>query len=323
MQYETTNATIRYIRASGRTDVELGADRWYRASGQCRGDPMISVVLPVRDGMPYLEDQLRALNAQNCPVPWEVLIAENGSTDGSKELAESWVEHHDRFRLVDASAVDGAPAARNVAVEVAKGDMLAFCDADDVVHAGWIIGCVAALEKADIVAGRFDFWSLNGLPGSSTMPAAVRQLGFLPAGLGANLAVRRSAFDQVHGFTEVHGYTEEHLPGEDIDLCWRLQLQGFRFDIAESAVVAKRERSEFKTVFRQAYGYGLCGPVLHLRYRSAGARRDLNGAIRSWIWVVFSLPLLLSSERRRVWARTAGMRLGRIDGSLKERVFFP
>jgi glycosyltransferase involved in cell wall biosynthesis len=278
---------------------------------------MISVVLPVRDGMPYLEDQLRALDAQNCAVPWEVLIAENGSTDGSKELAASWVEHHDRFRLVDASTVHGAPAARNVAVEVAKGDMLAFCDADDVVHAGWITGCVAALEKADIVAGRFDFWSLNGLPASSTMPAAVRQLGFLPAGLGANLAVRRSAFDHVQGFTE------EHLPGEDIDLCWRLQLQGFRFDIAESAVVAKRERAEFKTVFRQAYGYGLCGPVLHLRYRSAGARRDLYGAFRSWVWLAFSLPLLLSSERRRVWARTAGMRLGRIDGSLRERVFFP
>ena len=90
-----------------------------------------------------------------------------------------------------------------------------------------------------MVAGVFDFWSLNGRPGAPLQPAATQQLGFLPAGLGANLAVRRSAFDEVGGFAE-----ELHV-GEDIDLCWRLQLRGFRFAVATDAVVAKRERPGF------------------------------------------------------------------------------
>jgi glycosyltransferase involved in cell wall biosynthesis len=278
---------------------------------------LISVILPVRDGMPWLEEQLRALAAQKCSEPWEVVIADNGSTDGSRDFAQSWSELRRGFRVVDASGLHGAPAARNAGVREANGDLLAFCDADDCVHAGWLAGCVAALQHADVVAGLFDFWSLNGISASPSVPAAFRQLGFLPAGLGANLAIRRQAFDKVGGFTE------EMLPGEDIDLCWRLQLEGFRFDIAKDAVVAKRARSKFGEVFTQAFAYGRSGVVLHGLYRNAGAHRDLYGAYKSWVWLVMSIPLLAQPQRRIEWARTAGMRLGRLVGSINERVFFP
>ncbi len=298
---------------AGAGDVHLD---WPGVGGIEDGS-LISVVVPVHDGMPWLEDQLRALTAQQCPERWEVVVADNGSTDGSTDLARAWADDHEQFSVVDASAQRGASGARNAGVRAAKGDLLAFCDADDVVHAGWIDGCVRGLEFADVVAGVFDFWSLNAIPASPAMPAAIRQLGFLPAGLGANLAVRRSAFEEVDGFSE------ELLPGEDIDLCWRLQLKGFRFAIAPNAIVAKRERTAFKQVFRQASAYGRCGPILYRRHRSAGAGRDLSGAAKSWAWLVMSVPQLLRPERRTEWARAAGMRLGRLDGSLRQRVFFP
>jgi glycosyltransferase involved in cell wall biosynthesis len=51
---------------------------------------MISVVIPVRNGMPWLEVQLQALEAQQCDGPWEVILADNGSSDGSREFAEEW-----------------------------------------------------------------------------------------------------------------------------------------------------------------------------------------------------------------------------------------
>jgi glycosyltransferase involved in cell wall biosynthesis len=278
---------------------------------------MISVVIPVRNGMPWLEEQLHALVAQECDEPWEVILADNGSTDGTQDFARAWSAEHENFRLVDATERRGAPSARNIAVDGANGDLLAFCDADDVVLPGWLAACAAALEKADVVAGNFDFWSLNGGPTKHPVPAAIRQLGFLPAGLGANLAVRREAFEKICGFNE------EPLPGEDIDLCWRLQLQGFRFAAAPDAVVAKRERAEFKQVFRQAYSYGRCGPVLYHRYRRAGARRNMRGAVKAWCWLVYELPQLRRTGHRLEWARAAGMRSGRLVGSVEERVFFP
>ena len=279
--------------------------------------PMISVVIPVRNGMPLLEEQLRALAAQQCDEPWEVIVSDNGSNDGSLEFARDWAATRPNVHVVDASGLAGASAARNAGVDVARGDLLAFCDADDVVLAGWLAACAEALKSADLVAGRFDFWSLNLIPPAPPVRAATRQLGFLPAGLGANLAVRR------HPFEEVGGFDETCIPGEDIDLCWRLQLRGFTFAEAPAAVVAKRARSDFHSVFVQAYAYGKCVPLLHKRYRKAGAGRDLMGALKAWAWLVVSLPRIAQPTRRIEWARGAGTRLGRIEASIRLRVFFP
>ena len=282
-----------------------------------RMDVRISVVVPVRDGLPWLEDQLEALAGQHVDEAWEVVVADNGSTDESRRVVARWAEADPSIRLVDASARRGAGAARNIGVGAARGDLLVFCDADDVVHPGWLEACTRALGDADVVAGAFDRTSLNGGGHSEAEPAATRQLGFLPAGLASNLAVRRRAFDAVGGFAE------DLLVGEDIDLCWRLQLNGYRFALARDAVVSRRERAELGKLFRQTFAYGKCGPVLYRRYRHAGAHRDLSGAAKGWAWLVAGLARLGRREGRREWIRAAGVRLGRIVGSFESRVFFP
>ena len=131
------------------------------------------------------------------------------------------------------------------------------------------------------------------------------------------MAVRRAAFEKVGGFDE------SFFPGEDIDLCWRLQLQGFTFAEATGAVVSKRARSDFRGVFRQAYAYGLSGPLLHQRYRKSGAHRDVRGSLKAWAWLLLSIPRLAQPTRRIEWARGAGTRLGRLEASIRLGVFFP
>jgi glycosyltransferase involved in cell wall biosynthesis len=288
---------------------------------------VISVVVPVRDAMPWLNDQLEALTAQQYSGEWEVLLVDNGSTDSSVATGQGWANRNELVRWMDASEVKGPGAARNAGVANARGDLLAFCDADDVVGPGWLAAIGVALVDADVVAGVYDFRSLDGLhrsPDSTAerdaplSPAATSQLGFLPAGLGANLAVRRQAFEAVDGFAE------ELSVGEDIDLCWRLQLDGVRFAIASDAVVAKRGQAGFAQNFRHGTTYGFSGPTLYRRHRDDGARPDLRGAARSWLWLLTRAPLLVSrTDVRSQWAHAAGMRTGRLRGSLKERVFFP
>jgi GT2 family glycosyltransferase len=273
--------------------------------------------VPVRDGLPWLDDQLAALATQKCDEPWEVIVADNGSRDASVELARDWASRYPAIRVIDASAKAGPAAARNVGVEVARGQFLAFCDADDVVQPGWLHACATALAQADVVAGVFDLHSLNDAEECEPAPAATSQLGFLPAGLAANLAVRREAFTAVGGFDEVR------FVGEDIDLCWRLQLAGYRFVVTAAAVVAKRERTNLRGVFARALAYGRCGPDLYRRYRAQGASRDFVGSARSWVWLIVSLPRLGRADIRQQWVRAAGVRLGRLSGSLRERVLFP
>src|ERR1700691_1558727 len=66
--------------------------------------PLISVVVPVRNGMPWLDDQLRALSAQEVSVSWEVMVADNGSDDGSPACVKQWSERDPRIHLIAASA---------------------------------------------------------------------------------------------------------------------------------------------------------------------------------------------------------------------------
>jgi glycosyltransferase involved in cell wall biosynthesis len=279
--------------------------------------PLISVVVPVRNGMPWVEHQLLALSTQEVPVEWEIIVADNGSGDDTRSCVERLSARHPRIHLVDASAGRGAAAARNLGARTARGGLLAFCDADDRVRPGWLASLWVALDDADLVAGVFDFGALDGDPRSYPVPAATRQLGFLPFGLSANLAVRREVFEAVRGFSE------SLSPEEDVDLCWRLQLAGSRFAVAADAVVEKRERATGRPMFRAAWAYGRCGPRLYVRYRGAGMRRDLVGATKAWLWLVLALPGLVQPHRRRQWVRTFAIRSGRLASSVHLRVFFP
>ena len=61
--------------------------------------PAISVVMPVRDGMPYLDDSIRSILAQTLD-DFEFLILENGSTDGSEAVLRNWAQRDRRIRGV-------------------------------------------------------------------------------------------------------------------------------------------------------------------------------------------------------------------------------
>jgi glycosyltransferase involved in cell wall biosynthesis len=282
---------------------------------------VISVVVPVRNGLPWLEEQLRALTEQQCHEPWEVVIADNNSADRSRLVVQDWIKHSDRIRLVDASKARGPGATRNVGAREARGELLAFCDADDVVQPGWLSAHVSTLAEADISAGVFDYWSLNGLPAPSPLtyapPPAIGLFHFLPAAGSGNLAFRRRAFEELDGFAD------DLMTGEDFDLSWRSQLAGHRYQLNADAVIARRDQQGFKAVFHRYTAYGRCGPLLYRRFRGDGLQREVLIAGKTWVWLIASAPRLLRPEFRDRWARIAGWRTGRLVESVHQRVIFP
>jgi GT2 family glycosyltransferase len=276
------------------------------------------VVIPVLDQAALLDEQLQAISQQELQVPFDVIVADNGSHDDTLSVIARWAEHDPRIRGIDASERRGPAAARNAGAAQAAGDALAFCDADDVVRPGWLARCAAALGAADLVAGGYDFDALNGRRGSAPVQHYTSQFDFLPAGLGANLAVRTEAFRSVGGFDETL------TAGEDIDLCWRMQLQGRRFMAAPDAVVAKRERTDARSRRRQSFVYGRHDAVLYKRFRSSGMRRNTRLTVRTYAWLALNAPLaLVSASRRSVWSRSLFLRLGRLCGSVQQRVLYP
>src|SRR5207253_8877584 len=104
----------------------------------------ITVIIPCFNAADTLGFQIEALAGQECPEPWELIIADNGSTDGSVKVAESYQPKVPHLRVIDASERRGVAHVRNVAVRAAQGEAVIFCDADDIVSPGFL----AAMYRA-------------------------------------------------------------------------------------------------------------------------------------------------------------------------------
>lgn len=93
---------------------------------------MISVIIPVYNTKQYLESCLDSVLAQTYP-DLEILFIDDGSTDGSSELLDSFAERDSRIRVIHQSN-GGVCAARNRGIEEARGDYLSFIDSDDTLE---------------------------------------------------------------------------------------------------------------------------------------------------------------------------------------------
>lgn len=97
----------------------------------------IAVIIPALTAAETLPHQLEALANQEGADPFEVLVCDNGSTDGTPDLVPTWADRLN-LRLVDASAVKGAAHARNCGALATTAEKLLFCDADDYVSPNWV-----------------------------------------------------------------------------------------------------------------------------------------------------------------------------------------
>lgn len=281
----------------------------------------LSVVVPCRNAAPFLATQLEALSRQQAAGEWEVLVADNASTDGSREIALRFADRLPGLCVVDASGHRGPGGSRNAGAAAARGEALVFCDADDEVAEGWLAAMERALSEHPFVSARYDAWKLNpprvvaargehqhqGLSAYTYPP-------FLPHAGGGGLGINRRLFLAAGGF-------DEELPAlEDTDLCWRLQLAGTPLVFVPEALVHIRFRHDLSDMFRQAVRFGEYNVVLYERYRDRGMPRlSLVLGLAKWAKLVVTAPLLLAPGARGRWLAQLAWRWGRLKGCLRER----
>ena len=94
--------------------------------------PLISVVVPVYRVEKYLDHCIRSIVEQTYSN-LEILLVDDGSPDGSGEICDRWAARDSRVRVIHKQNA-GAGAARNTALDVAKGEIIAFVDSDDYLH---------------------------------------------------------------------------------------------------------------------------------------------------------------------------------------------
>lgn len=283
---------------------------------------LVSVIVPMRDERRFLLEQLDALADQDYDGPWELVVVDDGSRDCSPGLAARWMRERGMGRLVESARSRGPGAARNVGVLEAKGDLLAFCDADDVVTPGWLDALVACAGSADLVAGVSEGARLNPphVDECHEIPRpADLHLGYLPAAAGSNLAIWRSVLDALGGFPE------EIRTGEDVALSWAAQEAGYRLEGAPEALVHRRFVGSSRELAAQFYAYGRGDAWLFRRYRERGMpRRTREETIELIRYLLIAVTGLRRAgpAARRSWVLVAALTAGRLAGSLRYRVVF-
>ncbi|MGO4612690.1 glycosyltransferase family 2 protein [Nocardia sp. 2YAB30] len=284
--------------------------------------PEVSVIIPARNAADTLGDQLAALAGQTYDGRWEIIVVDNGSQDATTDIAESWRRHLPHLRVLHAPGTHSAARARNVGARASRGDLLLFCDADDVVDREWVTQLAKGLRDFPTVAGAVERCSLNPaaqLAWRPTRPTDTlpNHFRFLPYGQGANCGIRR------HIWREIAGFDEQFRHSEDVAFFWRIQLARYEIGFAPDAVVSYRYRSTLRATIRQNFNYGRSHAQLYRRFAAAGMPRRRVAAIQEWWWITTHTPQALGSRQARgVWLARAARCIGRLIGSLQHRTLY-
>jgi GT2 family glycosyltransferase len=278
----------------------------------------VSVIIKAYNGADTLGEQLDALSAQSYNGEWEIVVADNRSTDRTADLVKDYQRRLPNLRLVSALEKQDRAYAANYGASRAGGDVFLFTDQDDVVAPGWIAALTTALQRFDVAAGAIDVERLNRHAPWRPKPFVngQRALDFLPFAIGTNLGVRREAFEAVGG------YSDRYPTAQDIDLCWRLQLHGYRLGDAPDALVYYRYKETTAEMLQQIVRYAEDHVNLYAHFARYGMpRSSLRAALRKYWDLLSEAPFLFFMvERDRVnWLRKLAACWGRVRGSIRYR----
>ncbi|MBP1687534.1 MAG: hypothetical protein H6Q33_3677 [Deltaproteobacteria bacterium] len=234
-------------------------------------EPLVSVLVPVRDHPEGIRTLLSCLEAQTLARDrFEVVIGD----DGSRPECVPRVETVDGWLRVETGPPRTSYAARNRAARVARGDIFAFCDSDCSPQPTWLEEVLAAIVDADVVAGEVTFsaparptvWGLLTIDMFLDQERNVR----LSRGVTANLAVRRPLFEELGGF-------DESLPsGGDYDFVQRAVKRGAQLRYAAAAVVRHPTIEDGRKFLRKVWMTNWWSGVRRAR---AGDRPEIIGAL--------------------------------------------
>ncbi len=208
----------------------------------------LSVIVPTRNARPWVGELLDSLLAQDAEDV-EIIVVDNGSTDGTAAFVEEAAACDPRVRLITSEATSAA-AARNEGVDAATGEYLVFADSDDIVPDGAYRTMLDSLEASgsDIVIGDHLKFSVDRTwsPTRRWHPFDAARVGVAPTEVPEllsgrpcwNRMFRRSFWDQA-------GLRFPEVPSvEDIEPMTRAFVAARSIDVVPDCVYLYRDRGD-------------------------------------------------------------------------------
>lgn len=285
--------------------------------------PKVSIVIPHYNAgrdLAYAVDSVRASDYTD----WEIVIADDASTDGSRSALIAQARKEPRIRVLFGSSRQGPAGARNSAIAAARGQYILPLDADNFVEPGFIAQCCAALDRLE---GRFVYTHMYRFRSGGRTARAYLPLYDLEELKDANsidtcAMYRRSDWERAGGYKRgIDGYEDWEfwlnlgklgVTGE------RLDIYGFWYQVHRVSMVshARARHKAFYARIRgwhpELYGRSSIGPrpgaglsadvgLLHLRQRLQRRRSELDAAHATIRRFERSLSWRITAPLRRIY----------------------
>ena len=239
-----------------------------------RPRPRVSVIVCSYNGSRTLRDCCDGLQRLEYP-DYEVIVVDDGSTDSTGAIAESY-----GFRVIRTEN-RGLSRARNTGLAAATGEIVAYIDDDAYPDPDWLTYLVLTLSSSSHVGvGGPNLTPAEDGPVAQCVARAPgnpthvlltdEEAEHLP---GCNMAFRKSALEAIGGFDP-----RFRTAGDDVDVCWRLREQGWTLGFSPAATVWHHRRSSVSAYLRQQLSYGAAEHLLARKWR------DKLGRFGHWDW---------------------------------------
>ncbi|MDH3639432.1 MAG: glycosyltransferase, partial [Gammaproteobacteria bacterium] len=224
--------------------------------------PRISVVVCSCNGEPTIRDTMEALQKLEYPE-YEVIVIDDGSTDRLAEIVSEYA-----VTLISTEN-RGLSNARNTGMEAASGEIIAYTDDDAYPDPHWLHYLALTFLRSDYVgvggpnlAPPGDGWAADCVANAPGGPVHVllcdRVAEHIP---GCNMAFKKEALMAIGGFDPRY-----RAAGDDVDVCWRLQEQGWIIGFSPAAIVWHHRRNSLRAFWRQQLGYGKAEALLEEKW---------------------------------------------------------
>ncbi len=223
-------------------------------------DSLVSIIIVNFNGEIFLQKCLTSVLKTNYSNI-EVIVVDNGSTDGSSELLRSF-SYDSRIKLIMNEKNLGFAQGNNVGIELAAGDYVVFLNNDTIVEPNWITEFVKVLESNFTIgaaqsklllldspsildcAGNFsDFYAITFARGLGEKDVGKYECDEIFTCKGASMIVRRKVIEQVGTFD-----SDFFTYYEDTDLCWRIRLAGYKILYVPTSIVYHKGSGSIPTV---------------------------------------------------------------------------